>query len=624
MKYLIRTSMFFWGLLFVWSCSDDSDSPDIDTTPSNQVSSVVKVFPEEAIKYLAEEVSANEVVLDLNIPENLIPKVGTIIQIPMSEKSPYGFLGKVVSIEKNSGYRIVTETVALDEAYPNLSIDTIFNFLNILDGVYDGEGNPVEYEIEWEDTKTKSRVTAEIGDDKIGKIKVPIKNEKLGDFTIGGYLSFDLGMGDFRINNKDGLKYLNIEATPSIDANVQMGVTLKEWELNSIRSKPVRLTGRFMPVPGVIVSVTVSANFVIGAKGEISTATALQFQKSSHWFVRYENGQWSKGVEPTGKFDGNPWYVTQLDLNGELYGGVECGIDFSLYEGTLGIGAQLLPKFSLATEASLSSLNPFEVNPKVSIGGKLESSIYCIAGLFGKNLAKWEWELPEATFFERSLSLFPNIENFTATGASSSGEISWQNDSYYFLQGLGVKTGTTVFQPDQTTVFNTYYPAHTSIDANGIRYYKVDVTGLQPGSTYYAAPVISWLDYKWIGKQEAFLQINSNLLIGQWELIHSSGWERGYGFWDEIWGDTPSKFYAVFGENHEFCSWYSNYDEISGMERGTWSISGDTLITVEDNHGRDEGVIKELTSSRLVLFYSSVKEGTVVEEFTTSTYRKVK
>lgn len=499
-NFLKAIVLLFIGVLFVWSCSDDSDVTN-SNEPYNQASGNISVLSENALNHISNTVISNEIVFDMNTSEDLIPKVGTIIQAPASEKMPYGFLGKVASVNKADGYIVTTETVALDEAYPNLSIDTTFNFVDIIDGVYDEDGNPIEYEIVREES---TRATAEIGEDKLGKVKVPIKNEKLGEFKVGGYLSFDFGMGDFSIDNKNGLRYLNVEATPSIDANVQVEATIKEKSFMEKRTKRIRFTGRFMPAPGVIVPITVYANFVLGAKGEISTATALQFQKSSHWFVHYEKGEWSKGIEPTGAFDGNPWYVSQFDFSGELYGGVECGIILGLYTATSGVGVNLLPKLSLSAEASLSSLEPFDVNPEVAIGGKLESSIYCIAELFGKKLAKWELKFPDVTFYEQTMSLFPEIKHFVPQGGPSSGEISYQNNTYYFLQGLGVKTGAVVYEPDATTEFGTYYPAHTSVDAENIRYYNVNVTGLQSGRTYYAAPVISWLGFKWAGEKKEF------------------------------------------------------------------------------------------------------------------------
>ncbi len=110
----------------------------------------------------------------------------------------------------------------------------------------------------------------------------------------------------------------------------------------------------------------------------------------------------------------------------------------------------------------------------------------------------------------------------------------------------------------------------------------------------------------------------SNLLIGEWEQVRSSGWYLEDGG-KESWNETTSGLYVVFDEDHKFRFYEEDYDYV---ESGTWSISGNKLTLVHDGE-RVEGTIKELTSSKLVVFSSFRENGTVVEEMT-STYRKVK
>lgn len=516
-KYLFLS--FILSLLSLTSCYENK----IETAEKaifNKPTENVRVYTKAETNYIAETVTGTTVDFSSSTPDDILPKKGEIIQMPISERTPNGFLGKVTSVEKEgSVITVTTEQVALDEAYPNLSIDTTFNFMDMIDGVYDEDGNPVEYEIVTLDSSEEARNTRAGGtaeaEEWDGKKVVRVKvDSKWGDFSAGGYISFGFGMGQFSIDNKDGLKYLNIEANPYIDANVQVKATIKDFGKNiqPKRSKRVRFTFRLTAGP-VIIPITVYGNFVVGAKGEITSTITLQYQKSQHCYVKYANGKWSKGVESTGRFDGNPWYIQEFDFNGELYAGAECGVIFGLYSATSGVGVNLLPKISLEAEANYNIIDPFKLNPQVSIAGKLESSIFVIAELFGWELAKWQLDLPEYTFFNQTLSLFPNISNFDATGGSSAAEISYQSDSYYLLQALNlVKTGATVFQDDQTTEVKTLYPASKKTDRYGVRYYNTNVTGLRAGTTYYAAPVISFLDHKWYGeKQEFFTEAKYNL-----------------------------------------------------------------------------------------------------------------
>lgn len=506
----MRKYLFFSWILAVvllLSCSDDKNE-QAEQTPFNQPTNEVKVYTETEANYVSEEATENELVFGSNTPDNLLPQVGTIIQMPISENTPYGFLGRVTDVKKGDKIVVTTKEVALDEAYPNLSVDTIVNSIDELQGVYDEDGNPVEYEIITLDSTdinnaTRAGGTAELEDRNGQKvIRVKIDND-WGEYRVGGHLSFGLGFVKNGFDCKDGLKYMDLEANPYIDAKVQIKAKIASTKDKPKRSKRVKFTYRFVAGP-VIIPVTVYANFVIGARGEITTTNTLQFQKSCHCYVKYINNNWSKGIESTGKYDGNPWLISEFDFNGEVYAGVECGVIFGLYTATTGVGINLLPKVSLSAEANINSINPFKVNPKVSIAGKLESSIYCIAELFGMKLAKWELILPEYTFINRSYSLFPNIDNFEAIGGSSSAEISYQSDTHYFLEHLGVKTGTRVYESDKRTEVSTVLLNSNRSDRLGNRYYNTNVSGLNAGSTYYAAPVINFWGFTWAGDMQEF------------------------------------------------------------------------------------------------------------------------
>lgn len=491
---LLITSMSFN------SCKDDSDGkPHNNNTYYTQAGNV-STLKKEAIQYIAETVTGNHFYFDGNTPDEVIPKVGTCILIPMSEKTPYGFLGRVTSIEKGDQIKVITENVPLDEAFENLSIDTTFNFVDAIDGVYDEDGNPIEYEkIKGENLDTRAGGSLEWDKEYI---KMPIKNEQLGEFTVGGSVIVGFKDSKFDIDNNNGLKYLNMSITPYVSAKVNIETTIKEKKAE-YRTKRLRMTGRVVAGP-LIIPVTVYCNLICGAKGEIKSSLTLQYNNSSQCYIRYANKHWDSGCVPVEESNNAPWAVSQFDVKGEIYGGVEIGFLVGLYTAKSGIGINTLPKFYIEAEASISSLDPFINNPKVTYGGKLESSVYCVAELFGKTLGKYELKLPEFSFFKKSMYLLPEFRNFTATGSASSGEISYQTDSKYFLQYLGVKTGTTVYKSDKTTELNTYYPTHSSIDQENVYSYNVNVDGLKAGNTYYAAPIISWLAYKWVGEKREF------------------------------------------------------------------------------------------------------------------------
>lgn len=60
-----------------------------------------------------------------------------------------------------------------------------------------------------------------------------------------------------------------------------------------------------------------------------------------------------------------------------------------------------------------------------------------------------------------------------------------------------MKTGARVYQSDKKTIVGTYFTDKTTTDNKGINYFNVNIDGLKPGATYYAAPICSWLGFTW-------------------------------------------------------------------------------------------------------------------------------
>ena len=129
-------------------------------------------------------------------------------------------------------------------------------------------------------------------------------------------------------------------------------------------------------------------------------------------------------------------------------------------------------------------------NHKVNLEIALNSEVYCVAKVFSLNLAKYEMNLPKFVLWSEKLYLLPQYEDFEAYGNSTSGEISYQIDQHYFLEGEGVKSGASVFENDETTLIKSYFPSPTSTNNRGYKSYNVSVSGLQGGETYYASPVV--------------------------------------------------------------------------------------------------------------------------------------
>lgn len=188
------------------------------------------VLDENAMKFIEEEITSKScIVFSVDTPEDAIPKVGTGIFIPESDKSPYGMLAKVLSVNKESGRIVVTtEALSLAEAFENLSIDSSSPWETTLEGVFDEDGNPVEYEIVGvSDETTRSASFALTG----SGLSIPVKSEhdeNDGSYAVTGYVGISFEKFDLSIDiKKHGVEGIRLIATPSIEVGFGGDVELK-------------------------------------------------------------------------------------------------------------------------------------------------------------------------------------------------------------------------------------------------------------------------------------------------------------------------------------------------------------------------------------------------------------
>lgn len=526
-KSLILFCFFVFALLM--SCSEDTLNVVDDTTPFNQPKSDVRVFTESEAGYVIEEATEDKIVFNGSTPSEIVPKVGSIIQLPISDNTPFGFLGRVVSVNSGDKIEVNTELVPLEEAYPNLSLDVDLTKIDHVYGVFDEDGNPVDFHIVdiAENDQDATAYGEDVGklqkkgkdDDYVEfleldwekkKLSIPIPEKWVKTFTkenidINGLVTLSFEGSSIKTDNKGEAKYIDIDIRPHVTVGGELvghikqltsSSTKKTWETPKLTFKGTVVVG------GIVFPITVPIWLKAELKGDFSTSVELRYNKS--WRLRYvyKDGKWcSPDYNDPEVVEDNPWYVTEFDASGKFSVGPDIEFNVGIFSRKVGFGMEFYPNAYLSAEASLSSLNPFEFNPDVEVGIGMNWRAYCRSELFGKKVEPFSINLPDITFVKRTLSLFPNISEFDAVGGSLSAELSWRSDSHYLLSLLGVKTGATLFKPDNTEEY--FFPDPTHTDRLGQRYYNVNVSGLRSGTTYYAAPNISWLRWNWHGEKKA-------------------------------------------------------------------------------------------------------------------------
>ncbi|MBR4809400.1 MAG: hypothetical protein IK031_03885 [Bacteroidales bacterium] len=528
-KIVLLSLLTILGLGLLSSCKNKEDL----SLPSgfNEPAEEVRVYDKKDAAYVAEEPTETAIVFSAETPEDLLPEVGSIIQMPISDKTPYGFLGRVSSIYEDGEYKVVTETVPLEEAYPNLSIDVNLGKVTHFYGLVDENGEQVEFRIvdKEEDTVGEfmdggiaaqgwnKKVVRDNDDLDVGsefdwekkKLCIHLPQSWVKVFTkeninVDGVLELSFEGSSFKLDNTDGdAKYLDIDLQTRLTAGVKVTGHIKSFNPNDSggrkewKTPSITFTG-VIPVGPIAIPVTIPICLQAALTGDLSTSVELRYNKYWRYHRVYKNGTWSVPVTEAPPVEKtSPWVITEFDAAGKFSVGPDVEFNIGLFTNKFGIGLELFPNGYIKAEANVSTLDVFAFNPLAEVGVGLEWRVYCRAKIFGKKMDAFSMDLPELTLYKRTVKLFPEVSNFSALGSASSAELTWQADSYCLLELLGVKTGATLFSPEGTE--ETFYPSPTSTDRKGVRYYYYTKEGLKAGSTYYAAPTISWLRWKWHG-----------------------------------------------------------------------------------------------------------------------------
>lgn len=141
-KFFLYFSVFL--LIAVCSCKKVNDE-----NSSNYYSSVdgISILNEDVLDYIDHIESDTIIVFSSSIPDDAIPKANTNIYVPVSDKTPYGLIAKVISVNEGGHVYVTTSPLSLDEVFEHLSIDESFTYTTELEGVFDSLWNPINFDI---------------------------------------------------------------------------------------------------------------------------------------------------------------------------------------------------------------------------------------------------------------------------------------------------------------------------------------------------------------------------------------------------------------------------------------------------------------------------------------------
>lgn len=224
-------AVIFASVTIFHSCKPD---PDDGQNPEFQMYDDINIYTEDVIQYISDVFVGDSLIyFDVSMPEELLPKENEHIYIPVSDKTPYGVLARIKSVQKTDKISVETESLSLDEAFEYLSIDKSTQITTELEGVFDIDGNPMDFEvvdttdIDLNDTTVNPMNNRGFTLFKFDEncIKIPVrivKTESNNDkIEVSGTAYIGFHNFKFDVNVADGLNYLNLNATPYVKLGVQ-------------------------------------------------------------------------------------------------------------------------------------------------------------------------------------------------------------------------------------------------------------------------------------------------------------------------------------------------------------------------------------------------------------------
>lgn len=408
---------FFFTVIMFMACGDDNgidENPSETNQPTEQPSTEEKmvlgqhsaVLTEEQLDNVTSIVTGNEIIFSSTIEKTKLPKVGEILLVSdISDKFPYGFMGRVKQIsEFNGNYKVKTESVALDEAFDELSINKTLV-------------------LEPEKTETRAMGwTTYIDSENFVNFEHDM-NGRIDNLETSGKINIALkATCIIDINNKINKKMASIVLIARLSANPEI-VLKQEGELGKIEwpySIPIKPS--LVSPAGAIASILLRPS--IDIKGFVIAEGSYNFQMNGSFYkevvagVEYKDGQgWKAKYHSQHGTSTNEFKPTlKTEFDGTLKEGISAGLSIRLATDDLA-HADITASASLVQTAKFSFnelgqtfydvFKDTYLGTCVQIDGKIEGEIPIIGEAAEIEIPVF----PTLKFFEKNYYIFPLFDN---------------------------------------------------------------------------------------------------------------------------------------------------------------------------------------------------------------------
>lgn len=269
---------------------------------------------QDLVNQVSETVKSSDLTLSSSVKESELPEVGQILLVSeVSEKFPNGFLGRVTKVSKeNGGYKVSTESVPLDVAFEELSVDQTIDL--IPEGV---------------DTRA---LTAD--EDGFYWVEMELKGGEIakGTCAVGCKLQCIID-----INNKVHKPMASFTLISRLKANAALEIK-GEGDKDILDIPLISVPLKIVPVNPVGAAITITMQptldlkFLVSAHGEFSLNANSEFYKEVVSGLVYQDGAWKAGShEQKNGTNGFELKQAEMKVDGTLFEGLQMGVSLKFF-----------------------------------------------------------------------------------------------------------------------------------------------------------------------------------------------------------------------------------------------------------------------------------------------------
>lgn len=463
----------------------------------------VIVLDDRNLGYL-EKVEADTILyFSSNTPNDMMPKVGSVINSRVTSKTPNGLGNKVISITSEGGtVKCVTTVAPLDEIFKELKWEySAYVTDSIPEEIDNGFGKIIKPEYVYYDEKADSCVKydqvetkASIGHKKMVSLPFEFGNKSRiggkGAFSIGGYIhcSGDISTGTF-----------DFSFEPMVDFTMTLfaGVAYKKnlWQdIDEYSLMKLKNVINFIVQAGPLTLrpyVDVEGYVDLSASGQIRA----KFGKTFAARVGYsqKRGGYIDNTTPTG-IDNN--FLRSAEIDGNL--GVAPRLQFNLGCGlyTRHTAIELNPyyKSPLALDLRLTGNEAgWRSGANVTFEGKVGAEGKILIDWFGKLKLSKSMNFFETTLFKYSFPLLPTINESTFSVERDMSASGLKFKAQYTISGgllsrfYNIKPGLAVYRGGELMYVRTSNEK-IGLFTSTTPHFVID--GVEQDISYTAKPVI--------------------------------------------------------------------------------------------------------------------------------------